>query len=130
MADGEGAKPLILNRRILKPAEKRVLKKLSSQVKSLKDKIGMEIDDRNFEQSDHPESRAYLVKPKAKDKQESLRREEAMRMQLKNTNRMISKVKAGALVPKSLFKTAGSAPSLKSGLGAAVARWNELFQTN
>lgn len=118
--------PLVLTKRILKPAERRVLTKLKSQVKDIKAGLDKETEYRALNPEDHPVSSS----PTKKQKQESLKREEGLRMQLKTTNRMISKVKGGALVPKSLLKTAGSAPSFKSGLGAAVARWNELFQTN
>lgn len=123
---GDKSKPLVLTKRILKPAERRVLAKLKDQVKTIKSNLNEETVYRSLNPEDYP----VRSSPTEKQKQESLKREEGLRMQLKSTNRMISKVKGGALVPKSLLKTAGSVPSFKSGLGAAVARWNELFQTN
>ena len=124
MAEGE-KKPLVLTNRILKPAEKRVLAKLQGRANQLTDML--EDNARGPELVKDQLRRGFTSSREVRAED---RLEEATRMKLRTTYKMMNKVRNGALIPKSLLKTAGSAPSVKSGLGAAVARWNELFQTN
>lgn len=119
-------KPLVLTNRILKPAEKRVLKKLTTKIKDIKFYLNEEREYRSL----NPEDNFGVQSPTLKQKQESLKREESLRMQLKTTNKMISKVKAGALIPKSLFNATASlrgGGGGLSGLTAAMQKYNELF---